>query len=165
MAIRAPRLSAEGSLGDFGCSCFDGLSTNGCEAGRAGFIARCGQGARTGSGNRQTRSGQDSIWPRSTRPEILQTSFLAPCRVEISRCKPAFEASANGRPFVIEYRQPRGIAVFAFLDHVLAEDAFVGEPETPRRAHRRLVPRVAFPLEAAVTELFEDVTCMEKQRF
>ena len=58
---------------------------------------------------------------------------------------------------MIEHGEPCRIAVAAFDDHVLAEDAFEGEAEAQGGAAAGLVVRVALPLVAAVAQVLEDV--------
>src|SRR5258708_3563998 len=89
--------------------------------------------------------------------ERRQADALVLFLVEILRRKPAFEGKLAAGPFAVEHGEPGGVAVAALDDHVLAKDAFEGESEPPRGAHRRGVERVAFPFVAPVAELVEDV--------
>ena len=50
--------------------------------------------------------------------------------VEISGVEPGFKGALSCRPFVVEHRKPRRVAIAVFDDQVLAEDAFEGESQT-----------------------------------
>src|SRR5690606_32046383 len=77
--------------------------------------------------------------------ELLQRFFLPALRVEIFGRKPRLESTFPHRPFGIHHREPRGVAIPALDDHVLAENALESETEAFRRAARRCIQRIAFP--------------------
>src|ERR1043166_4256979 len=86
-----------------------------------------------------------------------QTQLLPAGGVEIVRREPALVGRLARRPFGIEHRKPRGVAVAALHDLVLAEQSFEGEAEALGGAARGRVERVAFPLVAPVAERLEYV--------
>ena len=83
--------------------------------------------------------------------------MLASSGVEVGRFKPALEAGALCRPFVIEQRIPGGVTVAAFVDDGLAEGAFIGEAEAFSGTAAGRVQAVAFPFVAAVVQFVKDV--------
>src|SRR2546423_6610449 len=89
---------------------------------------------------------------RERPPHILETKLLLTDIVEVRRREPSLESAAQCRPFAVEHREPRAIAVTPFRHHVLPEYAFVREPEALRCASGRLVLRVAFPFETAISK-------------
>src|ERR1700678_629913 len=78
--------------------------------------------------------------------------------IEIIPRKPAPVGRLARRPFAVEHREPRLVAVAALDDHVLAKDSLESEAEALRGATRRRVEGVALPLVAAIAERLEDVT-------
>ncbi len=58
-------------------------------------------------------------------------------------------------PVGVEHREPGGVAILSFDDHVLAKDAFEAETKPERGAARPPVEAVAFPFDAAVSENVE----------
>src|SRR5690242_8852397 len=89
--------------------------------------------------------------------EILQPPLLDAFAIEICRVEPALIGFAQGRPFLVDDRIPRRIAVFTLHHKMLAEDAFELETEALGGALRRLVAVVAFPFVAAVAEIVEKI--------
>src|SRR6516165_5031914 len=87
-----------------------------------------------------------------------EADFLPAISIKIFRRQPAFEIALARRPFVVEHRKPRVVAIAALGNHVLAEGALVDEPVTQRRSPRRRIQRVAFPFIAAIAERLENVT-------
>src|SRR5579883_2514921 len=79
-----------------------------------------------------------------------QADFLPALVVEIFRRQPALEIALARRPFADKHREPGIVAVAALGDHVLAEGAFMDEAITQRRAPRRRIQSIAFPLVAPV---------------
>ena len=94
---------------------------------------------------------------RTLHRYLGQCSSLSTVGIEVLRRQPRFEAGSSRRPLRVDHRIPRRVAVPAFDDHVLAEQALVGEPESKRGGARRLVEGVAFPLVAPVAKIVEDV--------
>src|SRR6185312_6409248 len=89
---------------------------------------------------------------------------LLAVRGEIPGRQPALECRLARRPFAIDDREPGGVAVPAVADHVLAEDALEHEAAAQRRAPRRRVERIAFPLVTPVAKLLDGVTGEEVLR-
>ena len=83
--------------------------------------------------------------------------LLPPIPIEILRREPALERGFARRPFAVEHGEPGGVAAAALDDHVLAEQALIGEAEALRRPLRRGVERIAFPFVAPIAERFEGV--------
>src|SRR2546423_6324557 len=102
---------------------------------------------------------------RERPPHIFETNLLLTDIIKVRRREPSLESAAQCRPFAVEHREPRAIAVAPFSHHVLPEYAFVREAEALRGASGRLVLRVAFPFEAAISEVVEHMPRAEKQRF
>src|SRR5688572_28217187 len=97
--------------------------------------------------------------------QLDQGAFLHAGGLEIRRVQPSLVSRPQGRPFAVEHREPRSVAVRAFRDDVLAKDAFEREPEALRRALRWRVQVVALPFEAAVAEIVEYVAGVQEERF
>src|SRR5687767_12851810 len=79
--------------------------------------------------------------------------LLLAVRIEIAGIEPGLISGFQRLPFVVDHREPRGVAVASFVDSGLPEHAFEAEAEARRRLARRLVQRIAFPFVAAVAEL------------
>src|SRR3569623_1197793 len=94
-----------------------------------------------------------------------QFAALLALGIEILGREPTLEPGLEPRPVAIDHREPRRVAVLAFLDHVLAEHALELEAEALGRRLARRIAAVALPLEPAIAELVEDVPGMEEQRF
>ena len=75
----------------------------------------------------------------------LEWGVLASGGVEVARFKPALEAGALCRPFVIEQRIPGGVTVAAFVNDGLAEGAFVGEAEALGGAAAGRMQKMSWP--------------------
>src|ERR1700745_2583974 len=82
--------------------------------------------------------------------QISERFLLAAVLVEVCRSKPLFKVALANGPFGNEHRIPPGIAILAFDDHVLAENALKRKSETQGRSPRRLIQRVALPFVAAI---------------
>ena len=95
--------------------------------------------------------------PRATALISSSRRFCLPSAVEIGGIEPFLIGPFQRRPFLVDDRIPRRVAVFALHHHVLAENALEREAEPHGGALRRLVAVVAFPLVAAVAELVEGV--------
>src|SRR5579862_807864 len=91
--------------------------------------------------------------------------LLAAPDIEVVRGKPLLEAGLSRRPFRIEHGEPRGIAISALDDHVLAENALEGKAESQSGPARGLVQSIAFPLVAAVAEILEHMPRHQVHRF
>src|SRR6476620_8963341 len=85
--------------------------------------------------------------------ERAERDALTPALVEIRRVEPAPERGVERRPFLVDHRVPRGVAVAALVDARLTENTFIREPEAHGRGARRGIQRVALPLVAAVAEI------------
>src|SRR5258708_6731427 len=99
-----------------------------------------------------------------TWPVFRQGRELPALLVEVSRRQPGFKSGADGGPFAVDDREPGGIAVAALHHHVPSEDAFINEPKPLSGAARRLVQRVAFPLEAAISQVVERMSRQQEDR-
>src|SRR4051812_3154474 len=88
----------------------------------------------------------------SAPPLTGEARLLPALRVEILRREPLFERGFAPWPFRVDDREPGRVAVLALHHHVLAEQPFVLEAETNRRAFRWLVAVVALPLVAAIAK-------------
>src|ERR1700740_3637177 len=62
--------------------------------------------------------------------DLHQCSSLAPVRGEVFPLGPTLEGALTCGPLMIKHREPCGVAVLAFRNHMLAEDPFEGETET-----------------------------------
>ncbi len=114
--------------------------------------------ARSASARVARRLGRRPPTPdRRSGAQVGQPPALAAVGVEVLRRQPALERAARGRPLAVEQREPRGVAVAALDDHVLAERALVGEAEALGGPARARVGGVALPLQAAVAEVVEGV--------
>jgi hypothetical protein len=60
---------------------------------------------------------------------VGEASALVALGIEVLGGEPGLEAGADGGPFGFGDGEPGGIPVLALDDHVVAEGAFVGEPE------------------------------------
>ncbi len=104
----------------------------------------------------RARNDDDRLDPEFAA-EVFQAAFLVAGGVEVRRLEPGLVGPSQRRPFVVDHREPGGVPVRAFDDHVLAEQPLEGEAEAERRALRRFVVVVALPFEATVAELVKDV--------
>src|SRR5262245_44421517 len=87
------------------------------------------------------------------RRERAECNALAPVPVEIRRVEPAAERGIERRPFLVDHRVPRRVAIPVFVDARLPEDSFIREPEAHGGGARRGIECVALPLVAAVAEI------------
>src|SRR5215831_6673190 len=69
-------------------------------------------------------------------PELPQAFSLPAIVIEVNRIEPKFERCLACGPLGVEHREPCGVAIPAFDNHVLSEDAFEGEPVSQCRAPR-----------------------------
>src|SRR5262249_1649880 len=85
---------------------------------------------RAGSGppNPMALPSRDEDWRRDRR----QSGELMSLRIEVRRIEPAPERGVERRPLAIDRRVPGRVAIAAFVDARLAEDAFVGEAKALR---------------------------------
>src|SRR3972149_3981877 len=97
--------------------------------------------------------------------DFFKPPALTAVAVEILEAQPALEGSTAARPFTVEHRIPRGVAVAALSDHVLARNALEGEAEALGRAARGGVERIALPFIAAIAERLEYVASEKKLSF
>src|SRR5882757_10319330 len=88
--------------------------------------------------------------------EADQAAALPALAVEIAGVEPRLEGGAQHRPFAVDDREPRRVAIAAACDHRLPEQPFIGEAEPGGGGAARQVQRIAFPFVAAVAELVED---------
>src|SRR5690349_24383997 len=107
----------------------------------------------------QIERGMDAqVCPSDTSLHTLRSGSCAQRRplaavvVEVLGRQPGLVGQADRGPFAIEDREPRGLAVAALDDHVLAEDALVGEAEALGGRARAGVGGVALPFQAPVSE-------------
>jgi hypothetical protein len=77
---------------------------------------------------------------------------LAVVRAEVGGVEPGLIGGADAGPVAIDDGVPRRVAVVAFDDDGLAEDAFVGEAEAFGGAARGRIERVALPFHSAIAE-------------
>src|SRR5919106_3832818 len=75
--------------------------------------------------------------------------------VEVLGRQPALHVGAHRRPFPIQHREPRGVAIAPLDDHVLPESPLISEAEPPGRLLGGLVEVVALPFQPAIAELIE----------
>src|SRR5947209_7184319 len=87
-----------------------------------------------------------------------ESPFMSALAIEILPREPALEAALARGPLAVEHDVPGGVAAASLDDHVLAKNALEGEAEAQRRAPRRGIERVAFPLVAPVAKHLEHVT-------
>src|SRR5438067_12257507 len=105
-------------------------------------------------------------WVSSRRgAESSQAAALPAGAVEIARIEPGLKRGAQCRPFGVDDREPRRVAVVAAGDHSLPEQAFIREPEPRGGSTARQVQRIAFPLVAAEAELLENAAHRAIPRF
>src|SRR5574341_1602330 len=97
---------------------------------------------------------RELTWFRSRLSEPLP---LSPTPIEVRRIEPPLEPRPERGPLRVEHRVPRRVPGAALHDHVLAEDAFEGEPEPDRGALRGFVQGVALPLVPPVAQILEGV--------
>src|SRR6267142_5482494 len=98
------------------------------------------------------------------RSVFRQGSALPAVKVEVFGREPGFERRAPDRPLAVRHRVPGGVAVPALGHHVLAEDPFVGETKPLGGTPRRAIQRVAFPLQAPISQVVEGMTCHQVDR-
>src|SRR5215470_10602888 len=89
--------------------------------------------------------------------ELRKAGYLTAFRVKIFRREPVLESNLDRRPFAIEDREPRRIAVAPLVDGGLAPDALEGEAEPSCCAPRSGIKRIALPGVAAIAEFIKDV--------
>src|SRR5260221_6028935 len=94
-----------------------------------------------------------------------QLLALAAVGVEVLRREPALERGFARRPVGGQHGEPGGVAAAALDDHVVAKNALVAKAEAQRRAARRGIERIAFPLVTAVAERLEGIAGPEGLRF
>src|ERR1700678_3501363 len=97
------------------------------------------------------------FFQRSVRVQPGKADLLPAVLVKILRLKPALEASLPHRPFAVDDRIPGVVAVAPLRDHVLPKDSLIDKSVAQSRAARGRVQCIAFPLVAAVAEVFENV--------
>src|SRR5436190_10447014 len=85
--------------------------------------------------------------------ERAERDALTPALVEIRRVEPAPERGVERRPFLVDHRVPRGVAIPALVDARLPEDPLIREPQPQGRGAGWGIERVALPLVAAVAEI------------
>src|SRR5699024_6966536 len=81
--------------------------------------------------------------------DVAQTPPLPASGVEVRFVEPFEVRRSQGRPFGVDDREPRGVAVAALDHEVLPEHAFAGEAEPFGRPLRRPIVVIALPLEAS----------------
>src|SRR5215469_13784486 len=89
--------------------------------------------------------------------ELRKAGYLTAFSVKIFRREPVLECSLDRRPFAIEDREPRRIAVAPLVDGGLPPDALEGEAEPSCCCPRSGIKRIALPSVAAVAEFIKDV--------
>src|SRR5436190_17197104 len=85
----------------------------------------------------------------------LERRFLSALLIEILILQPRLEPLPDWRPFLVDDREPGSVAVTAFDDEMLAEDALKGESEAQSGTARGLIKGIAFPFEAAHAQFIE----------
>ena len=80
-----------------------------------------------------------------------------PLTIEIGRIEPALECRTQHWPLAVEHGEPCRIAILSLDDHMLAEQPFMTESEARGRPPGAEIVIVAFPFEAAIAEIVEDM--------
>src|SRR5688572_249064 len=95
--------------------------------------------------------------PAFAGPDFLKPENLLSVAVEIGRIEPLLQCACRLGPFAVQHREPSRLAVLSLDDHVLAEQAFELHAVAERCPSGCLVVIVAFPFEAPVAEILEDM--------
>src|SRR5690242_17451095 len=96
--------------------------------------------------------------------QIAKRAHLTSLAVEVLGREPLLVRGTQRRPLVVCDREPGGVAVAALHHLVLAKHTLEAKAEALRRPARRLVERVALPLEAPVAELVERLARKQEDR-
>src|SRR5215467_9232468 len=86
-----------------------------------------------------------------------QAHSLTAFGVKVLRCEPTLKSGLDLRPFAIEDREPRRIAVARLVDIGLAPDTLECEAEPGRCCPRSGIERIALPGVAAIAEFIKGV--------
>src|SRR5215470_19708790 len=89
--------------------------------------------------------------------ELRKAGELTAFSVKILRREPVLESNLDLRPFAIEDREPRRIAVASLVDGGLPPDALEFEAEPGCSGPRSGIKRIALPGVAAIAEFIKDV--------
>lgn len=95
----------------------------------------------------------------------LEALDLVAGGVEIRSFEPTLEGLAEAGPLTIDHREPGGISIAAFDEHVLAEETFVGKAVAQGGTFGGLVFVMALPLKAPVAEFIKHVFGEQIQGF
>src|SRR5579864_5573917 len=88
------------------------------------------------------------------RSELAPLSAIP---IEIPGLQPSPIGARDAWPILVDDREPGRIAALTLYHHVLTEEPLEAEAEAPRGAPRAEIARIAFPLNAPITQVVEGV--------